>query len=353
MMEHNQEPLQTPVLFLVFNRPDTTQKVFEAIRAARPTRLFVAADGPRPAKKGEKAQCEKVRAIATAVDWECELNTFFREENAGCGKAVSSGITWFFEQVEEGIILEDDCLPTPELFPFCTTLLEKYRDDTRVMEIGGVSLLHEDQRDYTYSYFFSTHNNIWGWATWRRAWQLYDYTMTKYKDIMDKGFFDDYFNSIHEESYFRWVFERTYRLPSITWDYQWEFIRRIHSGLTIFPVKNLVINLGFGDQATHTSGDGGASGQLQLEKLEFPLRHPEFILPDVKADTQGFVNHHTSSKSRLKNRLKNWLPKSIRNKLFRHSMDGFVRAYRSQHKPVNDTATDNILINKIYHTPEK
>jgi len=121
----------SPVLFLIFNRPDTTTRVFEAIRAARPERLYVAADGPRMTREGEAERCAEARRIATAVDWPCEVKTLFRETNLGCRAAVSGAITWFFEHEEEGIILEDDCLPDPSFFPYCTELLAHYRDTGR------------------------------------------------------------------------------------------------------------------------------------------------------------------------------------------------------------------------------
>ncbi|MBA4056200.1 MAG: nucleotide-diphospho-sugar transferase, partial [Marivirga sp.] len=162
--------LETPVLLLIFNRPDTTRRVFEAIRKARPKRLFVAADGPRQHKPEDADRCAKARKIATDVDWECEVKTFFRDTNVGCGRGPSGGISWFFEHVDEGIILEDDCLPSPLFFRFCAELLERYRDDKRVMEIGGNTFMDEANRDKEYSYYFSSHNNIWGWATWKRAW---------------------------------------------------------------------------------------------------------------------------------------------------------------------------------------
>src|SRR6218665_515415 len=155
--------MKTPVLFLVFNRPDTTSRVFEAIRAARPAVLFIAADGPRSNRLGEDTQCEEVRAIASNVDWPCEVHTRFRQENLGCGKGPADGITWFFEHVEEGIILEDDCLPSPVFFSFCEEMLERYRHDKRVMQIGGVNMLPPAQQESTYSYYFSERSHTWGW----------------------------------------------------------------------------------------------------------------------------------------------------------------------------------------------
>ena len=231
-------PLTTPILFLIFNRPVVTKQVFEAIRAMKPTKLYVAADGPRPGVHDEIENCRMAREAATAIDWQCDVKTLFREENLGCGRGVSSAITWFFKQEEEGIILEDDCYPSADFFPFCVELLDRYRNDKRIMAITGTNLVPERLRSNEYSYAFSNHNNIWGWASWRRAWDLYDYEMSNYAKIKELGYLKNNFSSQYEHDYFEWVFERTYLIPSITWDYQWEFVRRINSGLTIQPQKN-------------------------------------------------------------------------------------------------------------------
>jgi hypothetical protein len=177
------EICNTPVLFLIFNRPNTTEQVFEAIAKAKPRCLFVAADGPRTDKEGEAEKCQAVRDIIKRVDWDCEVKTLFREQNLGCKEAVSSAITWFFEQVEEGIILEDDCLPSDSFFSFCAELLEKYRDDKRIMMISGDNFQDGIQRGDA-SYYFSSVPWIWGWATWRRAWRLYDREMQTFPSFV-------------------------------------------------------------------------------------------------------------------------------------------------------------------------
>ena len=164
---------ETPVLFLIFNREDTTQKVFNVLRRQKPKYLYVAADGPRKNKEGEAEKCRRTRDIINQVDWDCELKTLFREENRGCKMAVSSAISWFFEQVEQGIILEDDCLPHPSFFPFCEELLIRYKDDDRIGHIGGNCFLPGLIEDGL-SYDFCSISHIWGWASWRRVWKNYD-----------------------------------------------------------------------------------------------------------------------------------------------------------------------------------
>src|SRR6185503_8652880 len=236
-------PFTTPVLLLIFNRPKTTRAVMEAIRKVKPAKLYIAADGSRAHVKEDMEKCRETREIASQVDWDCTVTKLFREENLGCGKALSTAIDWFFDQEEEGIIIEDDCLPSTGFFAFCAELLERYRFDTRVMEIGGTNFENEDLRGKDYSYYFSSMIYIWGWATWRRAWKLYDYEMRHYDEITRKRYLDGHYDFAYEVDYFNYVFklvhkndERTRR--RITWDYQWQFVCKINSGLTIVPEKN-------------------------------------------------------------------------------------------------------------------
>lgn len=302
-----------PVLFMIFNRPETTRRVFAAIKKERPKKLFIAADGPRANKLGEAEKCEEVRKIATAVDWDCEVKTLFRNENLGCGRAPAGAITWFFEHVEEGIILEDDCLPSHDFFLFCAELLEKFRHDQRVMEIGGNNLLNGDYKQDGYSYYFSNHNMIWGWATWRRAWQMYDFEMKLYNKIRDTQYLESCFRSEYELNYFKWIFDKTIgAIQNVTWwDYQWEFVRRVNNGLTIVPQKNIVLNIGLGSDATHTLDPNGTGHNLSLQGLNFPLKHPEFVMADIVRDNIFFRNTFTTGVSRIKTSLKKVIPNFI------------------------------------------
>src|SRR5688500_1827095 len=186
-------PLNVTVLLVIFNRPDTTRLVFEAIRNARPRRLYVAADGPRPGVAADNANCQEARKIIDSVDWQCEVKTLFREKNLNCGVAPSSAFTWFFQHEEEGIILEDDCLPSQSFFWFCQELLERYRNDTRVMHIGGNNFLNGWQKDKDYSYYFSRSGHIWGWATWRRAWKHFDFDISLYEKLKQQDYFSNFF----------------------------------------------------------------------------------------------------------------------------------------------------------------
>jgi len=274
--------LTTPVLFLVFNRPDTTIQVFEAIRQAKPKQLFVAADGPRADQPHEEEKCEKVRQIATNVDWDCEVKTLFREKNLGCGVAVSSAIDWFFENVEEGIILEDDCLPHPTFFRFCQELLERYCDDERIMTISGDNFQFGRKRT-EYSYYFSIYFLCWGWATWRRSWNYFDMDMKLWPKVRDERWLFDIFGDSKACKSWSRIFESVYNNDNTIWDYQMKFACWINSGLSILPNGNLVSNIGFREDGTHTKGVSKVAN-LKTEEMHFPLKCPPFVLRDNIAD---------------------------------------------------------------------
>jgi hypothetical protein len=274
------------VLFLVFRRPETTRLVFSAIREARPSKLYVAADGPRTDRPGEAELCAEVRAIATAVDWPCEIKTLFREKNLGGPKANSEAITWFFENEEEGIIIEDDGLPDPSFFEFSKQLLEKYRTDERVMSIGGMHA-HESAHQPEESYFFSRYTYSEAWASWRRAWNLFDRDMSLWPKFKDTDWLYAQGNGNRSfQEYWSAIFNRVHEACKVekgNWDYRWLFSCWSQNGLTILPSRNLVTNLGFGPGAQHTTGPEPYSNR-SLESMPFPLQHPRYMSADVSAD---------------------------------------------------------------------
>ncbi len=271
------------VLFLIFNRPDLTRQSFAAIRSARPERLFIAADGPRPDRPEDDERCAESRAVVERVDWPCEVKTLFRDENLGCRKAVSEAITWFFKHVEEGIVLEDDCVPDPSFFPFCAELLERYRTDTRVGMISGNNYKFK-LYDPKLSYSFSKHGQIWGWAIWRRAWQLYDSfsgSMSLEEEIIVKanmggnaGFAESWWNEA----------KNAMSEESDSWAYIWGAVRYANNLLTIRPRINLVGNIGFGKDGTHTKGRAN-SLYTKTDSIGFPLVHPRIVVADSVADS--------------------------------------------------------------------
>ena len=232
--------LNTAVLFLVFNRPDVTAQVFEAIRKARPPRLYVAADGARNNKPGEAGLCAEVRRIATAVDWPCEVKTLFRHENLGCKYAVSGAITWFFEQEDKGIILEDDCLPSHSFFEFCETMLEKYKADISIWMINGFNPRYPGM--VSSEFFLSQNPSVWGWASWSDRWLKYDVNMSEWK--LSKRINFDKEIPRYAQNYYLNAFEKTSTGAINSWDYQLAWLILSNSGYVIKPYANLISNLG-------------------------------------------------------------------------------------------------------------
>jgi hypothetical protein len=218
------------------------------------------------------------------VDWPCTVHTLFREHNLGCRQAVSTAIDWFFEHEEAGIILEDDCLPHPSFFPYCEELLHHYRDDTRIMHINGSNILRGWVRDPDYSYYFSRHNAIWGWASWRRAWQHYNVATPLLPEIQRKNYlWRHFFNSLEARMLLRPLWA-THRGELDTWDYQWSFAMVIQSGLSVMPAVNMISNIGFGGDATHTLNTSHPWAELATEPMPLPLRHPNFVIRDTVSD---------------------------------------------------------------------
>lgn len=274
--------LNTPVAFLIFNRPDTTERVFAEIARAKPPKLLVVADGPRAARTGEAEQCAKTRAIIDRVDWDCEVLTNFAETNMGCKARVASGIDWIFSQVEECIILEDDCLPEPTFFRFCEEMLVRYRDNPRVGMVSGGNLQFGRKRGRA-SYYFSRYTHIWGWASWRRAWRLYDRDIALWPAFRDEGWAQSFFRTQGEREYWANSFQAVYDGKLDTWDCSWTFTAFIHGLLQVAPNVNLISNIGFGPQATHTQVVG-IHANMPTEPMQFPLAHPSFVLQDPDAD---------------------------------------------------------------------
>ncbi len=277
--------MKTPVTLLCFNRPELTQRVFDRIAQAKPPVLLVVADGPRPAVSSDAELCKQVRAIVSKPQWDCKLITHFSETNLGCKNRVSSGISWVFEQVERSIFLEDDCLPDPSFFPYCEELLERYKDDERVMNISGNHLISDPDPLDPYSYSFSRYSFIWGWASWRRAWQHYDIEMKLWPEVKSRRLLQAIFPNPQDHEYFLEQFQAVYDGKINTWDYQWLLSCLIQNGLTILPRKNLISNIGFGAGATHTpdSVDSRLVNQPTYP-MEFPLKHPSYIFRSIEQD---------------------------------------------------------------------
>lgn len=272
-----------PVLILAFNRPDTTARVVESLRAVRPTRVCFAVDGARPDRHEEPAKVKQVKELVGRIDWPCEIETLFRDGNLGCKVAVSSAITWFFDRVEAGIVLEDDCIAHPTFFSFAAELLDRFREDERVMTISGDNFQFGRRRT-PYSYYFSRHTHIWGWATWRRAWQLYDHKMRVWPELRELGWLHDILRDKAAVEYWTRIFDATHAERNSSWAYRWTFASWVQNGLTILPAVNLVTNIGFDEQATHTRSRASSVAHLPAAEMTFPLKHPPFMIRDDRAD---------------------------------------------------------------------
>jgi hypothetical protein len=281
--------LEIPVLLIAFNRPDTTQLVFDAIREAEPSRLYIAADGPREEVAADRENCAAVQRIVKEIDWDCDVQTLFRDQNLGCKIGVSSAIDWFFKYENEGIILEDDCLPHQTFFRFCSELLQYYRDDSRVMQISGTNFFCKGA-NVNSSYYFSKYGSIWGWATWRRAWTHNDVTMNQWPEVRQSKAYQKFCDNRREDRFRCYIYDEVYDGKIDAWAYQWGFAKMLNSGLSIMPRVNLVSNIGFRPDATHISNSFQPAANMRRYAMVFPLRHPLHVCRDKDADDEQFMN---------------------------------------------------------------
>lgn len=276
---------EIPILLLIFNRPEPTKRVLDRVISINPKKIYIVADGQRPNRADDGQKTKDTRELAASIPPDIEVITLFRNENLGCKKSVSDGISWFFSQEEKGIILEDDCLPNLSFFKFCEQLLHHYQDDKRVMHIGGNNF-HQGNvfGETNASYHFSHLSHIWGWATWQRAWELYDIEMKDLEKFKQSHSAKDLgWKSFYYRKYLQ-HFDKVAYQGFNTWDYQWNFAIWNHGGLSIVPNKNLVENIGFGNDATHTVHDVHDLSNIQAEEMAFPLNHPTNIAANSAAD---------------------------------------------------------------------
>jgi hypothetical protein len=276
--------LEVAVVLLIFNRPEPTRRVFEQIRAARPARLLVVADGPRPGHASDAERCAAARAVTEGVDWTCQVERNYASTNLGCGRRVASGLDWAFGRETEAIILEDDCVPDVTFFPYCAELLARYRDDPRVGMVSGSN--HQDGAvGIETSYFFCRYGNIWGWATWRRAWEKFDLGMSEWPRWRDGGNVERLFPRREVAAFWRRVWDETAAGKYDTWDFAWTFCYLRHGMLGILPRVSLIENVGFGSDASHTAGETRLA--TRAAAMTFPLRHPATVAPDLAAEDRA------------------------------------------------------------------
>lgn len=282
--------LDVPVLLLAFNRPEKTQRVFDAVRAAAPSRLYLAADGPRTDVPSDADSCERTRRVLDAVDWPCAVRRLYQPNNLGCKRGVGGAIDWFLAHEESGIILEDDCLPTPDFFWFCAELLERYRNDPEVMMIGGYNPFGTWDDSGT-SYVFNRSAPFWGWATWRTAWARYDPAMIRWATPDGRALVR---SRMRPAAYrvARQRFDKVYDGRLDSWGFAWTFAILLHDGVSVWPTRNLVTNIGFDSEATHTRRRWSHENGVPTNALERPLRHPSSTTPDPHFERALFRNHY-------------------------------------------------------------
>ena len=274
---------RAPVALFVFNRPDLTAEVFQVIREARPPVLLVAADGPRDGIAEDIDRCALVRDIVKNVDWPCEVHYKFEDGNLGCDPAISAAIDWVFSIVDRAVLLEDDCIPDASFFGFCDELLERYAEDSRVMQIAGTNLDMPIESFNGASYAFASFGLVWGWATWRRAWNLYDPTLATWPKFRDDGLLDGLHASRRRRAAMRREYDSVHADPDRPWDRPWQYTVLAGHGLIAYPERNLVTNEGFRYDATHTTR-AGAMAAISKGRLDLPLRHPATVSVNPKVE---------------------------------------------------------------------
>lgn len=283
--------IKTPVALLVYNRPEATERVFNRIATVRPRRLLVIADGPKDA--ADAAKCDRVRSLVEDAPWDCDVERNYADSNMGCRERVVSGLNWVFDGSDTAIVLEDDCLPDSSFFRFCDDLLAFYADNPRIGHISGSNLAQASgtASGGRNSYYFSRYSTIWGWATWRRAWRLYDADLGMWPEVRSSGGHYDLFRTAAEAEYWAWYWDAVKARDIDTWDVQWLFCMRVSNSLAAIPNVNLVTNIGFGKEATHTRDSGGHGANMPAETASFPLHHPASMVCNEDADDY-FARQH-------------------------------------------------------------
>lgn len=279
----------TPIAFIIFNRPDTTQKVFNRIREVKPTKLLVIADGARKNHPDDVLKCQTARDIIQKVDWQCEILTNYAKVNLGCAKRIETGLNWVFEQVNSAIILEDDCLPDITFFPFAQQLLEKYAQCDRIMHIGGHNRLFQwrvEKQSYHFSYLYGSPH---GWATWKRAWQHYSQDDSSWNNPDNLAYLEKVIVDERQRRQFEQLCAKIFTDPTLQdeWGYKWTFVKLAKKGLSLIPATNLVTHIGAGINGTHIKHKTLLNGSsLPQQPISFPLIEPSSIEVDLEFEKE-------------------------------------------------------------------
>ncbi len=275
-----QNRLDVPILFMTFNRVAETQQVLDIIKKANPKKLYVSSDGPRDNNADDLNSTSTIRNLVLSQQMDCEVKTLFHTNNLGCKKAGITAIQWFFENEEKGIILEDDCLPSLNFFVFMQECLNKYEYDSRIVHINGNNFGYNTPSDY--SYHFTYLPQVWGWGSWRRAWNKFDESMQLFDKFDDWSFYQHvgFSEADYGKARRKWLNAKNNRVE--VWDYQWHFINLLEGNLVISPVNNLVSNIGFGANATHTIDNYSIKQNIERINIKLPIEHPPCLFVDQK-----------------------------------------------------------------------
>jgi len=284
------DSIKSPVLLIGFNRPDNLQKVFNQVKIAKPRKLYIAIDGARENKPDDQYLTLSCQQITKQVDWDCDLHTLFRDKNLGCALGVSGAISWAFEKEDRLIILEDDCVPVQSFFTFCDEMLERYKDDTRIWQIGGRSYHQHSSFFKDEDYLFSHYCHIWGWATWKRCWNQFDLKISDCDYFLKKGGAENVFQipSLAKKcnKSLMKLFENIEEVSSHTWDYQWSYIKTKNGALGIIPCSNLISNIGA--VGAHASN---WKDYLTVSDMPHEIRHPRFVIDNAAYDLYHAKHH--------------------------------------------------------------
>lgn len=290
-MSDSDQQLKTPVVFMVFNRPEKTQIVFNEIRRVRPEKFFIVADGPR--NESDRPKCQAVREIIDkGIDWPCQVFRKYSDTNLGCKTNNASGVGWVFKNVEEAIFLEDDCVPDQSFFPFCAELLEKYRHEEKIMQICGYNMAVLDKKFQCQdSYYFSNIGILWGWASWRRAWKYFDVNISRWPEVKKSGLLKNILKDDAIVNHYNHLFDNYYDQKVDSWDGQWFLARWLSGGLSAVSKNNLIKNIGFDSQGSHTKNPDEPRANVPIRAVAFPLIHPDKIIINSEADSFIFRDY--------------------------------------------------------------
>jgi hypothetical protein len=273
--------MKTPIVLIIYHRPKLTAKVINSLREVKPSKIFVVADGPK--NRFDEKLCQETRALIKLINWKCKIYKNYAHRNLGVRKRVVSGLDWVFSKVSRAIIIEDDLEIDKSFYKFCSEMLEKYKDEEKIISIAGNNFLF-GKYNLTKSYLFSRYVYSTGWATWKRAWKLYDNTMTKWPSLRETSWLHDILGNRVMELYWKKIFDMTYAEKVDSWAYRWTYSSFLCNGLTITPKLDLVAHIGYGEQATHTKRRDRIAG-MKTAKMNFPLIHPKKIIRNARADT--------------------------------------------------------------------